>query len=199
MKRYFSLVVLVLIMLSISGCSSEPNVELVSYSVSIVNDKSITGSMVVTEGEKKGKELVPTALVYEFAIKNNGNKKIDLKKDKKTKENPDLYMQGNKIKIEPNEKLKNASQEIIGINIFEPSSYKNSGLGYKEASLILKSGEEKTFVLYYELGVNEESPYTLFITPPEDKLTELESNALDACLVLIVDDAEIARFDLNKQ
>lgn len=192
MKRYFVLIILVIVMFSISGCSSEPNLELISSNVSIVNDKNITGSIIVTEGDKKGKELVPTALVYEFIIKNSGNKKVG----KASTGEP--FSRDNLITIEPNEDLKNASQEIVGINIFDSSSYIGTGLGYSDSSLILKPGEEKKFTLTYDLGVSEESPSAILITPPEDKLMELESYALDSTLVIIVDNTEIARFDLNK-
>lgn len=58
MKRYFVLIVLVLIIFSISGCSSEPNLELMSSKATIVNDKNITGSIIVTEGEKREKSLL---------------------------------------------------------------------------------------------------------------------------------------------
>ncbi len=197
MKRYFVLIVLVLIIFSISGCSSEPNLELMSSKATIVNDKNITGSIIVTEGEKKGKELTPTALVYEFTIKNKGNRKIGVKR-KIENDKQAFSSLDNQIIIEPNEDLKNVSQEIIGINIFDSSSYMGTGLGYSTSALILKPGEEKKFTLTYDLGVSEESPSATLITPPEEKLMELESYALDATLVIIVDNTEIASFDLNK-
>ena len=142
MKRYFVLIVLVLIIFSISGCSSEPNLELMSSKATIVNDKNITGSIIVTEGEKKGKELTPTALVYEFTIKNKGNRKIGVKR-KIENDKQAFSSLDNQIIIEPNEDLKNVSQEIIGVNIFDSSSYMGTGLGYSTSALILKPGEER--------------------------------------------------------
>lgn len=191
MKRYSLLLVLVIIMSIMTGCSSEPNLELTSANATIVNDKSVTGSIIITEGDKKGKELVPTALLYEFTIKNNGNRKVGKKMTEPFSGESDII-------IQPNENLKNASHEIIGINIFDPSSYMETGLGYSSSSLMLKHGEEKKFTIAYDLGVSEESPSAILITPPEEKLMELESYALDATLIIIVDKTEIGRFDLNK-
>lgn len=45
-----------------------------SSKVAIVDDKNIAGWMV----DEEGKEFVPTALVYEFVIKNKGNKDIGM-------------------------------------------------------------------------------------------------------------------------
>jgi hypothetical protein len=197
MKRYFILIVLVIIAFGISGCSSEPNLELISTNVSIVKDKSITGSTLVTEGDKKGMQIVATALVYEFTIKNNGKKirKKNILDKLNSKYDPEI----NEINVEPNGNLKNASQEILGRNIFDLSSYMNSGLGYSRHVLAIKAGEEKKFTLYYELGISEESYVSPIITPPQDKLMELEKYALDANLVIRLDNEETARFHLDTQ
>lgn len=191
MNRYFSFVFLVLIMFGMSSCSSEPKLELLSSKVAIVDDKDIAGWMV----DENGKEFVPTALVYEFVIKNNGDKDIGM--SDKEGENIEFYDE-NRIRIKPNKKLKGISEEIIGINIFEPDSYMETGLGYGTSTIALKSGEEQTFIMYYDLGISEENPYTSFITPPENKLIELQNYALDATMVIIVDNTEVAHFDLSK-
>lgn len=122
MNRYFSFVFLVLIMFGMSSCSSEPTLELLSSKVAIVDDKDIAGWMV----DENGKEFVPTALVYEFVIKNNGDKDIGM--SDKEGDNIEFYDE-NRIRIKPNKKLKGISEEIIGINIFEPDSYMETGLG----------------------------------------------------------------------
>ncbi|QGS68746.1 hypothetical protein CV093_10465 [Oceanobacillus sp. 143] len=54
---------------SLSACSSQPSLELVDANVDIVKDKSLLWSIGITEGERKGEELIPTALFYEFTIK----------------------------------------------------------------------------------------------------------------------------------
>ena len=197
MKPYFILLMVVIISFCISGCSSEPNLELISTKVSIVNDKSITGSTLVTEGDKTVMQIVATALVYEFTIKNNGNKKIR-KKNILAKLNSEYDPEINVLRVEPNKNLKNASQEILGRNIFDLSSYMDTGLGYRIDSLILKAGEEKKFTIYYDLGISEESYVSPIITPSEDKLKELEKYALDANLVIKLDNEEIVLFHLNE-
>lgn len=207
MKHYFILLILVIIVFGTSGCSSEPNLELISTNVSIVKDKSITGSKLVTEGDKKGMQIVATALVYEFTIKNNGKKirkknildKLNSQYDPDDKLNSEYDPEINELRVEPNKNLENASQEILGRNIFDLSSYMNTGLGYNSHILALKAGEEKKFTLYYELGISEESYVSPIITPPEDKLKELEKYALDANLVIRLDNKETERFNLNTQ
>ncbi|NGY91079.1 hypothetical protein F3K44_12565 [Bacillus megaterium] len=50
------------------------HLELVKVDVSIVTDKRLVGSTIITEGKDKGKELVPTSLYYEIDLKNTGKK-----------------------------------------------------------------------------------------------------------------------------
>lgn len=203
MKRYFTLIILFVIMFSISGCSSkanlsEANLELTNFNVAIVKDKSLIGSTIITNEDENEQEFISTALVYEFTIKNKGNKKIG-RKSKIEKDKLAFSSQDNQIRIEPNEDLEDKTLEIIGIDIFDPSSYMNTGLGFSSPPLILKPGEEKKFILTYDLGVDEENPFNLPIIPSEEKLTELESYALDGILVIIVENEKIAHFNLNKQ
>lgn len=190
MKRYIVYLSLITLFAILSGCSSKTSLELVNSSVDIVNEKSKTGSIIITEGDKKGQELVPTALYYEFTIKNAGNKSIGgMEKDK-----------GLQLKIVPNIKLETISKEIVGFNIFNPSSYVNSGVGHGSSiTPILKAGQEGKFVLYYKLGVSEEDPQVPLMVPSAEKLKNLEANALDATLILLSEDNEIVRFDLNKE
>ncbi len=203
MKRYFTLIILFVIMFSISGCSSkanlsEANLELTNFNVAIVKDKSVNGTIIITNEDENEQEFISTALVYEFTIKNKGNKKIG-RKSKIEKDKLAFSSQDNQIRIEPNEDLEDKTLEIIGIDIFDPSSYMNTGLGFSSPPLILKPGEEKKFILTYDLGVDEENPFNLPIIPSEEKLTELESYALDGILVIIVENEKIAHFNLNKQ
>lgn len=190
MKRSTILGGVILLFIILSACSSQPSLQLVNSNVSITNDKSKLGSIIITEGNKKGQELVPTALYYEFTIKNAGNKGIGgMEKDK-----------GLQIKIVPNNKLETTSKKVVGFNIFNPSSYVGTGVGHGSSfTSILKSGEEGKFVLYYDLGVSEEDPQVPLKVPPTDKLKILENDALDASLVIMVEGTEIARFDLIKK
>jgi hypothetical protein len=187
MKRLFVLFGQFILIVALSGCSSQPVLELTSSSSMITDDKNITGTVAITEGEKKGQELVPTALYYQFSIKNTGKKKIG-----------DIGDKGLALKIEPNDKLKAASEDIIGFNIFDSDSYINTGLGYGQTThSMLKAGEEEDYILTYDLGVGEESPNATLLTPSEEQLKVLGEKALDAILIVLCDNKEIARFDLN--
>lgn len=92
------------------------------------------------------------------------------------------------------------SKEVVGFNIFNPSSYEGTGVGYGSSfTSILKPGEEGKFTPSYELGVSEENPQVPLIVPSTDKLKKLEDNALDATLVLMLGNKEISRFSLIKK
>lgn len=82
--------------------------------------KSLLGSIKITEGERKGDELIPTALFYEFIIKNTGNKTVGIGE----------FDKGIELKIEPKEKLKSVSEDVIGFNIYNPDDYNGSGVGF---------------------------------------------------------------------
>lgn len=75
MKRFIILSGLILLFTLLTACSSKSSLELVNSKVDLVHDKNKIGAIGITEGDKKGQELVPTALYYEFEIKNNGIKK----------------------------------------------------------------------------------------------------------------------------
>ncbi|MBM7692468.1 hypothetical protein JOC77_001898 [Peribacillus deserti] len=189
MKRFMVLICFISLLTLLTACSSKPSLELVNTNVDIVNDKDKVGAIGITEGDKKGKELVPTALYYEFAIKNTGNKKIG-----------DIGEKGIQIKIEPNDNLVASSKEIIGFNIFNPSEYEASGLGYGHTSAyILEPDQEEKYTLHYDLGVSEDNPQVPFLVPSKEQLKKLKDNALDATLIVLLDDKEIARFDLKNK
>ncbi|GAB3058400.1 hypothetical protein [Virgibacillus ainsalahensis] len=173
----------------LSACSSDPSLELVDANVDIVKDKRLLGSIGITEGERKGDELVPTALYYKFTIKNTGNKTVGVREVDK----------GINIKIEPKDKLKSVSEDVIGFNIYHPEDYNESGVGFGHtASRVLKSDQNGKYTLHYELGVSEENSQVPLLVPSKEKLDELKANAFNAFLVVTIENEEIARFDLNK-
>lgn len=188
MKRFIKLLGLISIFALLTACSSKPSLELVNSKVDIVKDKSIVGSIIITEGDKKGQELIPTALYYEFKIKNNGNRKIGGTGDKALQ-----------VKIVPNKKLVTTSKETVGFNIFNPSSYDGTGLGYG-ANFVGEIQPDKIgkFILTFELGISEENPQVPIRVPAKDKLEKLKENALDGSLIVTLDGKEIAQFDLKK-
>ncbi len=173
----------------LSACSSDPSLELVDANVDIVKDKNLLGSIGITEGERQGEELVPTALYYEFTIKNTGNKTVGIRGVDK----------GISITIEPKDKLKMVSEDVIGFNIYNPEDYNESGVGFgHKIQPVLKSDQNGKFTLYYELGVSEENPQVPLLVPTKEKLDELKENAFNAFFVVTVENEEVARFDLNK-
>ena len=103
------------VLLLLAGCSSKPSVDLVSSTVEIRNDEARSGGIGITSGEKKGEIIVPVALSYEFVLKNTGKK--NLGEAKKINELNYEFDDGIKVSIEPHDKLKAISEEVMGINI----------------------------------------------------------------------------------
>ena len=187
MKRFIVLLTFVSVIAVISACSTKQSLELIDTEVDIINDKERTGSVIVQEDEKAEQEFVLTSLYYTFSIKNEGNKKIG-----NTKE-------GLSVKIEPNEKLLTVSNEVMGFNIFNPKEYNDSGLGYGHSfNGVLEPNDEGQYILYYELGINEEST-EVPLAPSKEQLDKLKTNALEATLIVTLGNEEIARFDLSKK
>lgn len=163
------------------------SLKLLNASVEVINDKDRLGAIEITEGEKKGEELVPTALYYEFTIKNTSKKSVGT-----------YNKQGLEVNIIPNDHLVSVTNKLIGFNIFDPSEYSNSGVGYgKSFDSVLKPGQAGLYILHYDLGVNEENAQVPLLVPSAEKLQSIKSNALDATLVVTLDHKEILRFDLR--
>ena len=95
MKKHAHYIGMIFVLFALTVCSSNASLELVDSNVKIVKDKSLLGSIVLTERENKGDEIIPTALFYEFTIKNTSNKTVGTEDRDK----------GIELKIEPNEKL----------------------------------------------------------------------------------------------
>jgi hypothetical protein len=62
---------------------------------------------------------------------------------------------------------------------------------------LLEPDKKRKFILHYDLGVSEENPQVPLV-PPAEKLKKLEDHALNASLIVMSGDKEIARFDLKK-
>ena len=184
MKRFIVLLTFISVIAVLSACSSQPSLELTNKKVEITNSKS---SMILQEGEKEGTEVVPKSLSYAFSIKNVGKKKIgDIAE-------PLI------VKIEPNEKLVTAFEEVMGFNLFDSEGYKETGLGYGHSfDSIIEPNAEGEFSLHYDLGVDVETNEALFV-PSTEGLEMLKDNAFEATIIVLVGDKAIARFDLSEK
>ena len=188
MNRFIVLLTFILVLAVLSACSTKTSLELIETEVDIINDKERTGSMTLQQGEKAGQEVVATSLSYTFSIKNEGNKKNG------------NTTEGLKARIEPNEKLLTVSNEVMGFNIYNPTEYDNSGLGYGQYfNGVIKPNIEGQYVLFYDLGINEETTEALLAPPSKEQLDKLKTNALEATLIVSFGNEEIARFDLSKK
>ena len=188
MKLFIKLLSTSLLLVLLTACSSKPSLDLVSKKVDIVKDKKYVGSIILTEGDKKGQEVIPTALLYEFKIKNNGNRQIGGTKDTTLK-----------VKFVPSKKLATISKDIMGYNIFNPSSYNEKSLGYGvQFDGVIKSNNIGKYILTFDLGVTEETSQIPVRVPSTDKLEKLKENALDGYLIVTSGGKEIAKFNLKK-
>lgn len=171
------------------ACTEKSALKLSDVQVDIIKDKEKTGSQLLQQGEKEGQEVVSTSLYYTFVIKNEGKKTLG--KISKTKNLT--------VKLEPNKKLVAVSKEVRGFNIFNPKEYNESGLGYGSSFVgVLKPSDEGKYILYYELGISEETKEVLLV-PSKEKIEKLKNNALDATLIVFLDNKEITRFDLSQK
>ncbi|MDN4527728.1 hypothetical protein [Fictibacillus fluitans] len=181
MKKLFFNMSFCTLLLLLGGCSSKPEVTLTKASAVIIHDKDITGSEIITEGERKGEDVVPTSLYYKFVLKNTGDNKVGgIHKDKQIK-----------IKIQPRDSLAFQSKQTVVFNIFKPWDYEESGLGYGASyPSELKENKKEDFALTYDVGGIH--------VPSAAKLKKLKSKAMDATLVVYTGKEEIARFDLRQ-
>ncbi|MEI3605745.1 hypothetical protein SPD48_08570 [Pseudogracilibacillus sp. SE30717A] len=187
MKQKYLIIIFIFFLFILTACSSETSVELIETKVEIIKDKEKTGAIEILDGDFKGQEFVPTVLHYEFTIKNIGNKKID-----------NIESENLIITIQPHDSLIAVSEKILGINIYNSSHYKNTGLGFGTSyATSLEPDQEETFAVYFDLGISEKTSEVSLLVPSRDELKELIEHALEATLVIELDEEEIARFDIN--
>jgi hypothetical protein len=178
MKRFIAVGFVVILIVTLSACTSQPTIELLDSKVSIVSDENIVGATIVN-----GEKIITTALYYEFTVKNNGKSKIE-----------DMYYE-----IVPDDNLVTILTDIVGFNVFDPDGYMESGCGYgMRVAPMLKSSEEGNVSLYYDLGVSEENPDIPLVVPSEENLELLINDAYDAYMIVYSEDTEIARFVLKQ-
>lgn len=189
LKKRLVLFSFISIFILLAACTSKPPVELIRSKVELKNDKYHLGSMTIMTGERKGEEVVPTALYYSITLKNTSWKKLG-------KEDPENKVS---IKIIPNEELVNASKNIVGFNVFNSEEYVNSGVGFGESyDGVIPKGKAGHYVKYYELGVEDDDQSEFKVAPSIEEMEELLKVSSDATVVVYEGKKEVARLDLNK-
>ncbi|TDL82799.1 hypothetical protein [Peribacillus frigoritolerans] len=189
MKKRLLLFSFISIFILLAACSSKPPVELIRSTVELKNDKSHLGSMTIMTGERKGEEVIPTALYYSIRLKNTSWNKLG-------EEDPKNQVT---IKIIPSEKLINASRNIVGFNIFNSDEYVDSGVGFGESiDGVIPKGKTGKYDIYYELGVQDAKQSEFKVAPSKEAMEELLKISLDATVVVYEGKKEVARLDLNK-
>ncbi len=182
-----------IVLMLLSGCASKPSVELISSSVEIRDDRS--GGIGITSGEKEGEIIESISLSYDFVLKNTGKKVLGgvEKINSQTFE----YNDGIKVYIEPNEKLKEVTSEVMGFNIYNEEERQQARLGMGiTGTPVLEQNQEGEYTLDFVLGSLEENP-EISIAPSPEQLDKLKRNSLDATVIIHIEDEEIARFDLK--
>ncbi|TDL76147.1 hypothetical protein [Peribacillus frigoritolerans] len=188
-KRLLLLFIFIYLFILLAACSSKPPVELIHSTVELKNDKSHLGSMTIMNGERKGEEVIPTALYYSIRLKNTSWNELG-EEDPKNKVT---------VKIIPSEKLIEASREIIGFNIFNSDEYVDSGVGFGESiDGIIPKGKTGKYDIYYELGVQDANQSEFKVAPSREAMGELLKISSDATVVVYEGKKEVARFNLNK-
>ncbi|WP_226528754.1 hypothetical protein [Metabacillus niabensis] len=187
--KFLTSIFIVIILLA--GCSSKPSLELTGSSVEIRDNKS--GGIEITSGEQTGEIIQPITLSYNFILKNTGGKNLGGMEEL----NNETYEfnDGIKVYIEPNEKLKVVSEEVLGINIYDEGEEKSLNIG-KTSVPVLEPNQEGKYTFDFTLGALEENP-EIQLAPSSEQLEKLQEHALDATLIVSVEGEEIARFDLS--
>lgn len=177
--------------LLLSACSDELSFELESVNADIVKDEDVTGFVQGEMGENRGEELIITALYYDITLKNTSSQEVG---SEFNEEDP-----GIEVTLEPKSSLEETAEEMIGFNIFDSDE---SGVqGFSTGSnftTILASNEKGDYNLHYDLGIDEDDPAFPLQVPDKDEKEKLQEKALDAYLIVTVDEEEIERFDLQE-
>ncbi|HET7627092.1 MAG TPA: hypothetical protein VFK44_01775 [Bacillales bacterium] len=178
MKRSIFIMLSVFLLVS---CSNVNAMKLVDAKVKVVTDRSISGATKITYGQKKGEIIVPTILLYQITLKNNGVFNFNVHTvDVNIKPDPDLLA---------------ATKKIFGKNIFDTEKARVAH--GKKISDIGPFGQ-RTWEIHYEIGAKKENP-EIPPLPSPSQLKQLESVASHAKLVISKDGNIIGSLQLNPQ
>ncbi|MBZ6486700.1 hypothetical protein [Priestia aryabhattai] len=187
MKKFIMGISSALLAVSLVACSNSASKEEDGYSiqkvkVKITDDSNLIGKIGIEDDKGKMVDVKPKALYYEFKMKQQGQ---------------DKFYQNDKDEIEakiiPNEDLKKASINTVGVNVFdEEHDQFSTGMGIEEFNYMKKGKVD----VHYDLGAtvkNKEMP----LAPSNQKLKELQEAARHGKLVITRNNKEIGRYDLE--
>jgi len=186
-KKFIMGISSALLAVSLVACSNSASKEEDGYSiqkvkVKITDDSNLIGKIGIEDDKGKMVDVKPKALYYEFKMKQQGQ---------------DKFYQNDKDEIEakiiPNEDLKKASINTVGVNVFdEEHDQFGTGMGIEEFNYMKKGKVD----VHYDLGAtvkNKEMP----LAPSNQKLKELQEAAKHGKLVITRNNKEIGRYDLE--
>jgi hypothetical protein len=85
----------------------------------------------------------------------------------------------------------------MGFNIHNEKEGEQAYLGIgKTSSPVIEPNQERKYTFDFDLGALEENP-EIRLVPSQEQLDKLVKNAMEATLVISIDDKEVARFDLE--
>jgi len=186
-KKFIMGISSALLAVSLVACSNSASKEEDGYSiqkvkVKITDDSNLIGKIGIEDDKGKMVDVKPKALYYEFKMKQQGQHKF-YQNDKDEIE----------AKIIPNEDLKKASINTVGVNVFdEEHDQFSTGMGIEEFNYMKKGKVD----VHYDLGAtvkNKEMP----LVPSNQKLKELQEAARHGKLVITRNNKEIGRYDLE--
>lgn len=157
-----------------TGCSTnQPTLELINVAVDLTQDQ---------DGEESPE------LKYDFVLKNVAQNTIG------GAEKPNVstfrFDDSITLSIEPQQNLRETIEEISGVNVFSEDA--NLGMG-RSGTPFLEPNQEASYTIHYSLGASAENSEL-----GNEQLETIKQNALDAVLIVSVEEEEVARFDLNE-
>lgn len=177
------------------GTGNSQDVELLNINVEVHSDEGRLGSIGIPGENGEYEKIVPTAITYAFAIKNNGNESLGSMEEDGWNEENFTFENGIHVTIVPEDRLIETSEEIMGFNLFD-STENRTGSG-ANGPLVLEPDQDGYFELHFTIGAEEENT-ELPLIPSEQNIEKLMDEALNAELLLTVSDEEIARFQLSE-
>ncbi|PVE71081.1 hypothetical protein [Priestia megaterium] len=187
MKKFMVGTLSAFLAMSLVACSNSASKEVSGYSiqkvkVKITDDPALIGEIGIEDSKGKMVDVKPKALYYEFKMKQQGEHKF-YQNDKDEIE----------AKIIPNEDLKKASINTVGVNVFDEGHEQfGTGMGIEEFNYMKKGKVD----VHYDLGAtvkNKEMP----MAPSDQKLKKLQKVARHGTLVITRNNKEIGRYDLE--